>query len=197
MARPRVAEKEAVLDAAARTLAARGTGATTVDDVAEAAGVSRATVYRYLGGKDEIVAAVIGRETQQLLEQIEGLVPSAGTPAELIETIVVAAVDGIDGSPLLHRLNNEDRRETLPFITVDGAPLVGLVVESLRPVLRNGVAFELDPDSIEVALEEATRLVLSHLTTPRLDGGRLDSSALGARVAAMVSPLLQRGSSQQ
>ena len=197
MARPRVAEKEAVLDAAARTLAGRGPGATTVDDVAEAAGVSRATVYRYLGGKDEIVAAVIGRETRQLLEQIEGLVPSAKTPAELIETIVVTAVDGIDGSPLLHRLNDEDRRETLPFITVDGAPLVGLVVQSLRPVMLNKVTFELDPDSVDVALEEATRLVLSHLTTPRLDGGRLDSRALGARVAAMVSPLLQRGPSHQ
>ena len=44
MPRPRVTETEAVLDAAARRLASHGIAGTTVDDVAEAAGVSRATV---------------------------------------------------------------------------------------------------------------------------------------------------------
>lgn len=190
MARPRVTEHKEVLDAAARMLAEQGIAATTVDDVAEAAGVSRATVYRYLGGKDEIVAGVISRETRHLLGEIEGLIPNAANPRELIQSIVITAVEVVESSAVLSRLNNEDRRETLPFITVGGAPLIELVVDSLGPVLRDNVSFGVDFGALDTVLEEATRLVLSHLTTPRTDGNRLEPVELGDRVATMVVPLL-------
>ncbi|MGI9579360.1 MAG: TetR/AcrR family transcriptional regulator [Microthrixaceae bacterium] len=190
MARPRVTEAEAVLDAAEHVLVARGIADTTVDDVAAGAGVSRATVYRYLGGKNEIVAAVIGRATQELLDSMEPLIAEATTPHGLIESIVTSAADSVEASPLLARLNNEDRRETLAYITVDGAPLIDLVVESLGDTLRNSIAFQIDLTRLDTALEEATRLVISHLTTPRSDGGRLSSLELGERVATMVVPLL-------
>lgn len=190
MARPRVTGVEAALDAAGRVLVAKGIAATTIDDVAVEAGVSRATVYRYLGSKDEIVGAVINRETQGLLGAIEGLIPQAGSPHKLIEVLVVTAVQVVEDSPLLSRLNNEDRRETLPFITVDAAGLVGGVVDRLGPVIRGNVAFDYAESHLDLALEEVTRLVLSHLTTPRRDGDRLDPAEFGHRAATMVAPLL-------
>ena len=193
MARPRVTEVESALDAAGRVLVAQGIAATTVDDVAAEAGVSRATVYRYLGGKDEIVGAVISRETQALLAAIEGLIPTANSPRELIEILVVTAVEVVEERPLLSRLNNADRRGTLPFITVDGAGLIDGVVNTLGPVIRDQVTFEFDDSRLDLALEEVTRLVLSHLTTPRSDGGRLPPAELGQRVAVMVEPLMSGG----
>ncbi|MCP4434671.1 MAG: helix-turn-helix transcriptional regulator [Actinomycetia bacterium] len=190
MARPRVTGVDVALDAAGRVLVAKGIAATTVEDVAAEAGVSRATVYRYLGGKDEIVGAVIARETRALLAAIEGLVAEAGSPGELIEHLVATAVDVVRERPLLSRLNNEDRRETLPFITVDGAGLIDGVVETLGPVIRDNVTFEYNADALDTALEEITRLVLSHLTTPRRDGQRLDPAEFSRRVATMIQPLL-------
>ena len=70
MARPQVTEIETVLDAAADLIALNGIGGTTVDAIAQRAGVSRATVYRYVGGKDEIVQAVIAQEAEHVLERV-------------------------------------------------------------------------------------------------------------------------------
>jgi AcrR family transcriptional regulator len=47
------ATKRAIVDAAARLFVERGYGATTVDAIAEAAGVSRKTVFTSVGGKLE------------------------------------------------------------------------------------------------------------------------------------------------
>lgn len=190
MGRPRVIDDEEALDAATEVLAAKGMAGTSVDDVAEAAGVSRATMYRCLGSKDEIVRAVIARESRRLLEALEGLVAEAENPHELIRVIVTASADGVDRSPVLRRLNNEDRRDTLPFITVDGAPLVEVIV-GYGLQLKDRIAFAVDDDALATALEEAARLFLAHLTTPRIAGGRLDSAELGDRIATMVEPLLR------
>ncbi len=51
----------AILDAAEELFAQRGFTAVTVRDIAAAAGVSHALVHRYLGPKERIYAAVLGR----------------------------------------------------------------------------------------------------------------------------------------
>ena len=191
VARPRITKVDSVLDAASRRLATHGIDGTTIDDVAFEAGVSRATVYRYVGTKSEIVAAVIGSETEQILAQLAGIVADATTPEGLISELVSTAVQAIDDSAVLARLSNEDLRETLPFITVESSALVERVVATFTPLIATNSAFELDENAVAIALEEATRLVLSHLTTPRHDGSRLSADGLGARAAAMIIPLLR------
>src|SRR6516162_4037958 len=47
------ATRRAIVDAAARLFTERGYGVTTVDAIAEAAGVSRKTVFTSVGGKTE------------------------------------------------------------------------------------------------------------------------------------------------
>jgi AcrR family transcriptional regulator len=52
------AKREAILAAAARLFAQKGFEATTMDDVAGAAGVSKATLYRYITSKEELRAVL-------------------------------------------------------------------------------------------------------------------------------------------
>jgi AcrR family transcriptional regulator len=47
------------LEVAAGLIAERGYRGTTIDDIATAAGASRATLYSYFPGKDEIVRAIV------------------------------------------------------------------------------------------------------------------------------------------
>lgn len=190
MARPRVTEVDAVLDAATGRLASHGIATTTIDDVAEAAGVSRATVYRYVGGKNEIVQAVIGREAEVVLEQVAVVLSSATTVQDAIADAVSTALRAIADNALLARLTSVDLAETLPFITVDAAPLIDAAVSVLAPAMRAAPAPVSDDLAIESALEEATRFVLAHFTTPRRDGSRLDPGDAGRRAAALVLGLL-------
>jgi AcrR family transcriptional regulator len=67
MARPRSARAHAaVLDAALRLFADRGIDATSVDAIAEASGVSKATIYKHWPDKEalcvEVMAHVVGRD---------------------------------------------------------------------------------------------------------------------------------------
>ncbi len=185
-----VTEADAVLDAAARHLASHGIAGTTVDDVATEAGVSRATVYRYIGGKNELVPAVIGREAEEILDRLGEVIASASTPHRAIADVVETALVMIAEGPVLSRLTSTDLRETLPYITVDARSLVDGVVSAVSDVLRSAPQLTIDESAVEDAVEEATRFVLSHLTTPRRDGSRLDPTDAGESAARLIAPLL-------
>lgn len=191
MPRPRVTESDAVLDAATRHLASHGVAGTTVDAVAAQAGVSRATVYRYVGGKNEIVEAVIGREAEAVLARVATVLASSTGPAMAIADSVAAALTAVAENPLLARLTSSDLVDTLPFLTTSAASLVDIAVSVLSPAMRNAPALVVDDRAIEPALEEATRFVLTHLTTPRRDGLRLDPKAAGERAAVLIAAMLE------
>jgi TetR/AcrR family transcriptional repressor of mexJK operon len=56
---------ESVLAAAKQSFLARGFGAVSMDAIARAAGVSKATVYAHFTSKEELFGAVIGRECER------------------------------------------------------------------------------------------------------------------------------------
>lgn len=58
-ARQKIQTRNLLIDSAARLFAANGYTETTIDDIAAAAGTSRATVYSYFSSKDEIVRSII------------------------------------------------------------------------------------------------------------------------------------------
>lgn len=190
MPRPRVTAIDAVLDAAASHLASHGIAGTTVDDVAAAAGVSRATVYRYAGGQNEIVQAVIARESEDVLVKTATVISEAATAYEAISGAVSTALMVIAGNPVLARLTSSELRETLPFITTDAQLLIAHSVATLSEAMRSARALSVEDAAVEPAMEESTRFVMAHLTTPRSDGSRLSASDAGERAALLIAPML-------
>lgn len=67
----RCGKREQVLDAAKRLFIDRGYGATSMDAIAAAACVSKATVYAYLDGKQALFAAVTERECRRVTARME------------------------------------------------------------------------------------------------------------------------------
>jgi AcrR family transcriptional regulator len=67
--RQKAQTREHLLDAAAGLIAERGFGDTTMDDIARAAGSSRATVYAYFATKDDILRTL----AIEMWENTEGL----------------------------------------------------------------------------------------------------------------------------
>ena len=190
MPRPRVTETDAVLDAAARRLASHGIAGTTVDTVAAAADVSRATVYRYVGGKDEIVQMVIRREAEKVLAQVAAVITASTSATEAIASAVSTALTTIGRNPVLARLTSSDLLETLPFITTDSRGLVDRCVSTLSNAMRTAPQLMIDNSAVEPAIEESTRFVFVHLTTPRRDGSRLSERDAGALAASLIAPMI-------
>jgi AcrR family transcriptional regulator len=77
---PRAEREQQMLDAAVATFARRGYRAASMDEIAEAAGVSKPLVYLYLTSKDELFSACIRREAAALTVAVRDAVETGATP---------------------------------------------------------------------------------------------------------------------
>ena len=70
----RADRRDQLLDTAQDVFTERGYGATSMDDVAEAAGVTKPVLYDHFGSKDGLLAAVVERSGQEMLDATTGAV---------------------------------------------------------------------------------------------------------------------------
>ncbi|WP_174290957.1 TetR/AcrR family transcriptional regulator [Sphingomonas bacterium] len=83
---------DGVLDAAARCLARKGLDATSLDEVAVEAGVSRTTLYRRFGNREALFRTLIVQRAQPFRVWSESVLLGTGSPAERIERVLTAAI---------------------------------------------------------------------------------------------------------
>jgi AcrR family transcriptional regulator len=95
----RAERREEILAGATRAFAATGFAATNLDDVAEAAGVSKVLLYRHFESKSDLYRAVLDRADARLDATIGTDDYDAGT----IPALVQAASEDPDGFRLLFR----------------------------------------------------------------------------------------------
>ncbi|MEU9111944.1 TetR/AcrR family transcriptional regulator [Streptomyces sp. NPDC048483] len=104
---PRAVREQQMLDAAVRTFARRGYRAASMDEIAEAAGVSKPLVYLYLNSKDELFTAVIRRESAALVESVTAAVePEASADRQLwsgLKGFFAHTAEYPDGWAVLHQ----------------------------------------------------------------------------------------------
>ena len=82
---------EQLLDAAGELFARDGVAAVSMADVADAAGCSRATLYRYFDGKDALRTAYVHREARRIGAEVAARVGGLDDPsARLVEAMTVA-----------------------------------------------------------------------------------------------------------
>lgn len=79
--RKKASTRRALVDAAARLFAERGVEATTMDDIARAAGMSRTSVFNYFGYKEMILCEIGARYVQEVAGPV---LQNLDRPAEAI-----------------------------------------------------------------------------------------------------------------
>jgi AcrR family transcriptional regulator len=67
----RAAKRDAVLRAAVRMFNEKGFHQTSLDDVAARLGISKPTIYHYLGNKDQVLLECVTRGLGQIIEAAE------------------------------------------------------------------------------------------------------------------------------
>jgi AcrR family transcriptional regulator len=87
--------REQLLDVGRTLFAARGYEATSVEEIAHQAGVSKPVVYEHFGGKEGLYAVVVDREMRRLLDMVTGAL-TGGHPRELLEQAAFALLDYLE-----------------------------------------------------------------------------------------------------
>jgi len=108
------AQRREQLIRVARTLfAEHGVEATSVEEIAATAGVSKPIVYEHFGSKDGLYAVVVDREVQRLESAITSALTTPGARyREIIERGVLALLDYIDECPEGFRIISRDSSST-------------------------------------------------------------------------------------
>lgn len=163
----RLPTRDLVLDAARACLAAQGLRATTVDDVALGAGVSRATLYRaFPGGRDTILAALVSVELDALLAVVGEAIAAEGELRAALAAGLCAAARWLTEHDVVERLMFEEPATLLThleFEQMDRTLAVG--VARVAPLL----APHLQGEAADRMAEWGLRLLVSYLLFPADD----------------------------
>jgi AcrR family transcriptional regulator len=125
-----------VLDATKQCCERWGVDKVTIDDIAAAAGISRATIYRmFPGGKDVLFEALRVRELEEffavLLDRVEG----ATSLEDLLVRTVVAATQELRADEHLALMLASEPGNALSQLTVDGVPrIIHIATAFLAPL---------------------------------------------------------------
>jgi AcrR family transcriptional regulator len=179
--------RERLLQATYDCVARWGLAKTTMEDAARAAGVSRATVYRYFpGGRDELISAVVGWEFARFFLRLYDEVHDAETLEEVMERGLVFAHNAILEHEVLQRILQTEPEILLPRITVEANETHKLVAAFLLPYLAQHA--EAEGTDLDEAADFLARMVLSYISSP----GRWDLND-PAQVARLVRAELLAG----
>jgi AcrR family transcriptional regulator len=180
--------RERILDAAEGLFAEHGVDGVSIEEVAEAAGISRAGVYRYAGGRDEIVQGVTLRRYREWIDGVLRHAARFDTAHDKLAEVVVWTIRTVRRDPSLERLVSSGAAPTTAA-TVEGSP------ESMREVGRfvDRIAEALEPVGGELRPGLAPRAVglrLLDVILDRLSRGARPDAALRAWLDAWVLPAL-------
>lgn len=159
--------RETLFGAARDELQHRTWSEITMSDIAGAAGVSRQTLYKEFGSRDEFGQAFVIDEGERFLDGVEAAVlehrddPRAAVGAALETFLRTAGED-----PLVRILLSDDGTGgMLPFVTTQGMPVVQWATGRLTATIEEGWPQAPDAD-VKLLAESLVRLAISYITAP-------------------------------
>jgi AcrR family transcriptional regulator len=168
---PAAERREQLLDATKEIVSAEGFHAVSIERVARVAGISRPIVYGHFGDLRGLLEALVLRESQRALEQLDGFLPGdlgAGDPRALL-------LAGLRG--YLEAVRDDPDTWRLVLMPPEGAPallrdllargrgaVVAQLAEAARPGLGSGGPSpdpEMTARTLSAVADEAARLLLT------------------------------------
>jgi AcrR family transcriptional regulator len=159
--------RETLFGAARDQLELRPWAEITMSDIARAAGVSRQTLYKEFGSRDEFGQAFVIHEGERFLDGVESAVrehlddPRAAVGAALELFLRSAGEDSL----IRILLSDDGTGGMLPFVTTQGMPVVAWATARLSSVIQEGWPRAAEPDARLLA-ESLVRLAISYVTAP-------------------------------
>lgn len=184
---------DALIEATARILVREGFDGASTNRIAEQAGVSIGSLYQYFPSKEALVAAVIDRHHQELMQVVRGaLAEVAALPIkQAARKLVSAAIEAHRIDPRLHRVLAEQiprtgrlenvaafNRETYAlfrayleahrdeFRAIDLGLAAFVCVTAIEALTHTAVLHQselLAAETMAKLIDEATRLVVQYL----------------------------------
>jgi len=175
--------RDLIVDAVDELVRSRGWSATTMSDVATAAGVSRQTVYNEFGSRPELVQAYVQREIEALIGQVETLVRSRADDARgALHGAFGLFLELASDEPLVRVIvNDAEGDELVRLLTATGLAVasdrLGALIVEVWPQVCAADA--------RLLAESMARLAISHALSPTVPATQAADA-----VTRMVGPFV-------
>jgi AcrR family transcriptional regulator len=178
--------RDTLLDAARAELEHRPWSEVTMAEVAAAAGVSRQTLYKEFGSREEFAQTFVLREAERFIGAVEGALDDNLDDPEAALTAAFGLFLAAAGEDPLIRAAIGGAGEMLPFVTTQGRPLVEGAAERLGAAIRERWPQAAEHDTALLA-ECLVRLAISYATLPSDPAGLTASS-----ITELLGPFIER-----
>ena len=180
------AAADRILDAAEQLWTEREQSSVGMNEIARAAGCSRATLYRYFESREALRTAYVHRETRRLGRAVASQIDGIADPRERLIASVMATLRMVRDSPALAAWFTTTR----PPI---GGELAGQseVITALVAAFLSSLGLE-DPAAVERRARWVVRVLTSLLMFPGRDEAD-ERAMIEEFVATMVTPVSARG----
>jgi TetR/AcrR family transcriptional regulator, repressor for uid operon len=187
-----------VLDGAYEQFCRMGIRRSTMEDVAQRAGVSRITVYRRFATKETLVEHVVRREFRRYFDQFLLDIEQAKTAVDRVVLGFASALRAIRHNPLIGRLMAVEPDVLVPSMISDGGQTLAAVQRFVAGQLRREqhaghVSTEVD---VELVAELMARVSASFLVTPSHIVDLDDDEQVRALARKFLVPMLQPAGSR-
>jgi AcrR family transcriptional regulator len=180
--------RNTLLDAALQELHQRSWAEITMADIARVAGVSRQTLYKEFGSRDEFAQALAQREADRFLIAVEQAVHAhLNDPATALSAAFDVFLTAAAENPLVRTIVYGDGAgELLALFTTQGQPLVEGAAKRLEEIMLSGWP-HVDRQDAALLSECLVRLAISYAALPK---GPADMTA--DSVATLLGPYVER-----
>ncbi len=172
-----------LLDAALTEAASVGLDRVTVEEVVRKAGVSRMTAYRRYPRRDDLVAALIRRETQRFLSTVADAIEAPPDTGDGVVAAFIAAASFARNHPILRRAPHSN-----PAPPAESAELIDMGTAFIANYLH-GDRPGRPTQHVRWVADVFARLFFTYLSMPPSDPAFGDDAALRRFAHEVLSPM--------
>ena len=186
-----LSKSERILATARSLYSNPSTNNPTMDDVAKAAGIGRATLYRHFKNRDELLLTVLEQEALDIAARVEKKIRNIEQPAEYIIEGMVQAMTEINKNDLLRNIFQSDSSAAVNRLLFESDRLVNVGIGIMLPVVQRAQETgELTSTmDFETLVEWILRMLVSLVTIP---SRKLNSQAAVRKMLhATMLPVLE------
>ena len=175
-----------IMDAALTEAAAVGLQRITVEDVVRRAGVSRMTAYRRYPRRDDLVEALVRRETQRFLGAVADAIERVEDAEEGVAEAFIAAVSFARRHPILRRAAHNE-----PAPIADSVELLKMGSAFIANYIHGDKAGA-PSQHVRWVADVFARLFFTYISMPPSDPDFADDAELGRFAREVLTPMVER-----
>ena len=131
--------KKQIIDASIRVFSKKGFQGTKTIEIARAAGISEATIFKHFKNKDDLYKQIVNRQMKVHSEELHALYAQIKNIKELLKALTVKAIEDVEKDPNFMRLMLYSSLDDRKFAITFAEESLFVKIEEFTAIIKKGI----------------------------------------------------------